>query len=103
MSIRNWYYSSASAPGIFNLSTVNYRDWYWSGWNVEQLDTTASIGHNLTLTLLGSDCPYGGHAGYVYLDGFGNVTPPQTPIPGSILLMGSGLLGLIGIGRRRLS
>jgi hypothetical protein len=37
------------------------------------------------------DCPYGGHAGYVYLDGFGGIIPPPTtPEPGTLALLGSG-------------
>ncbi len=97
--VYNVAYNSFTNGPIFH----RYSDWYWTNWQVEDLDVSARIGHDFTLTLLGSDCPYGAHGGYVYLDGFGRVIPPQTPIPGSLLLLGSGLLGLIGIGRRRLS
>ena len=63
---------------------------------------SAYVGDTFTLELLASDCPYGGHWGYVYLDGFGSVIPPvNTPEPDSLALLGAGLFGLGLIRRRR--
>ena len=75
------------------------------GWVVEQIDLAAlsAVGHDFTLTLLASDCPYSGHAGYVYLDGFGAVNPPtgQVPEPGSLALLGLGFAGLAAARQRQ--
>jgi PEP-CTERM motif len=83
-------YNSATAPsGLFNYTN----GWYFTDWQVQQLDVSQYQGDTFTLTLLGSDCPYGGHAGYVYLDGFG-AAPPQpgaVPEPASLVLAGTGL------------
>jgi hypothetical protein len=96
-------YSSASAPGTFHTAALN--SWWWTnGWTTEDVDLTllSAVGHDFTLTLLASDCPYGGHAGYVYLDGFG-AAPPQTPEPATILLFGAGLAGLAVVRRRKVN
>ena len=99
----NVSYSSADAASaaLFKTSTTpGYTDWYYTAWQVENLDVSASLGHTLTLTLLASDCPYGGHAGYVYLDGFGGAPPTQdpggspVPEPSTFVMLGSGVAAL---------
>jgi PEP-CTERM motif len=93
-------YSSASAPATF-VDLGN--GWFGSRWQNEQIDLAAlgAVGHDFTLTLLASDCPYGGHAGYVYLDGFANViVVDPVPEPATLALFGLGALGL-GYARRR--
>ena len=95
----NLTYNSYDNGSIFHP----YGDWYYTDWQIEQLDVSGLQGHDFTLTLLGSDCPYGGHAGYVYLDGFGAAPPPPgVPEPGTLLLLGSGGPLLAGWLRRRL-
>ncbi len=98
----NVSYSSASAAGT-SLFAESMLGWYYTSWQLQTLDVSALQGHDFTLTLLASDCPYGGHAGYVYLDGFGNVAPPvpdATPEPATLAFVGLGL-GVLGLGFRR--
>ena len=94
-------FSSASAPGTF----TQFGNWYSSGWQVESLDVSALSGHTFSLSLLATDCPYGGHAGYVYLDGFAATQVPNIPtaVPepetNAMLLAGLALMGAVA--RRR--
>lgn len=98
----NVTYNSATAPtGLFTQSSTG---WFYTDWQVQNLDVSANQGDTFTLTLLGSDCPYGGHAGYVYLDGFGSVAPPPSnaPEPATFSVMGAALLcGSFWLIRRR--
>jgi hypothetical protein len=89
----NVTYNSATAPsGLFTQSSTN---WFYTNWQVANLDVSKLQGDTFTLTLLAADCPYGGHAGYVYLDGFGSVIPPPSnaPEPASLSLVGASLVG----------
>lgn len=100
-SLYNVTYNSATAPsGLFTQSS---RGWFYTDWQVANLDVSARQGDTFTLTLLASDCPYGGHAGYVYLDGFGAVLPPpaSAPEPGSMSLMGLSMAGVAFYIRRK--
>lgn len=51
--------------------------WMFSDWNIVHIDTSALIGHELTLTVLAYDCALGGHGGYAYIDAF----QPEPIIP----------------------
>lgn len=106
-------YSSAGAIGSgttgVNWSTYNsgFSTWYSSGWVVESIDLVAlgAVGNTFTLSLLAADCFQTGHGGYVYLDGFGAVTPPTdpsaVPLPTAAWLFGSVLAGFAGFGRKK--
>jgi len=98
-------YNSADNGAIFNY--YNGSDAYWTQWQVEHIDLAALglQGHDFTLELLGSDCPYGGHWGYVYLDGFAPTAVPNgpsAPEPASLVLLGTGLIGLAVRARKAL-
>ena len=43
--------------------------WKVIPWQVVNIDVSNAIGNQITITVLAADCGYGGHGGYVYLDG----------------------------------
>lgn len=47
---------------------VNLGGWKAIGWQTVNIDLSNVIGHDVTLKVIGADCAYGGHGGYVYLD-----------------------------------
>jgi PEP-CTERM motif len=103
-------YSSASAT-TSSLFTHLSNGWYYTPWQVESLDVSALSGHTFSLGLLATDCPYGAHAGYVYLDGFGSTVVDPGPITPSVpepetyamMLLGLGAMGIVSRRRQKIS
>jgi hypothetical protein len=64
-----------------------------------------AVGTDVTVDLFVSDCAYGGHAGYAFLDGIGTVYQPPSgvPEPGMISMIMIGMLSLTGfaVSRKR--
>ncbi|TDR42542.1 hypothetical protein DFR29_108126 [Tahibacter aquaticus] len=76
--------------------------------NVDAVLPAGTVGQQIELTVIGADCSLGGHAGYVYVDGFGSAQvgggagtgTPAVPVPAldrlgmllmALLLAGCGL------------
>ena len=96
--IRREYNAGDGGTGVdarFSFDGANY---FTATWQIEQLAIDASLqGHDFLLSVLGADCQPTGHWGYVYLDGFGAVTPPTGGVPEpatwSMMITGFGLAG----------
>ena len=95
--------AGATGTGVDNRFNSLGDLFYTPNWQIEQLTIDSLLsGHDFTLSLLAADCEPTGHTGYAYLDGFGAVLPPpvDVPLPGTLALLGLGLLGL-GAARKR--
>lgn len=69
--VTNIAYSAYTAQNSTIFRPAGY--FVTTDWKVEDIDTTS--GHDYKLVFMAVDCYWGGHAGYVYVDGFGNAIP----------------------------
>ena len=97
------YLSSYYDPGT---TTSAGQDWKYTDWNIEHLNTSNYIGDQLQVQVIAAGCGLGGHAGYVYVDGFtaGDITvDPSVPEPSTWAGLAVALGGLAQIANRRRS
>jgi len=98
--IRREYNAAGGGGGVdARFSVDGNGNYYTKDWQIEQLAIGSSLGNDLLLSVIASDCEPTGHWGYVYLDGFGAVTPPPVgggipePSTWAMLITGFGLAG----------
>lgn len=100
-------FAYSGQPGVtFLQGTGNWK--YLPFQNVDAVLPLSAVGQQISLTVIGADCSLSGHAGYVYVDGFGSAPvggggtpPPVVPVPSldrwgmllmALLLAASGML-----------
>lgn len=71
--LTNVTYSAYTAQNAGSFFRDTGNGFVTSDWKVEDISTIA--GHDYEMLFVGVDCPYGGHAGYVYVDAFGGIVP----------------------------
>jgi PEP-CTERM motif len=106
--IRREYNAASGGGGVDPRFTLDAATgaFYTKDWQIEQLAIGAGLqGHNFLLSIIAADCEPTAHYGYVYIDGFGAVTPPSGAVPESstwsMMIAGFGLAGAALRYRRR--
>jgi PEP-CTERM motif len=98
------YNAAAGGGGVdprFNYYAPT--NFYGTPWQIERLTLPlTSVGHDLVLSILASDCEPTGHEGFLFLDGFGGDVP-VVPEPVSLLLVGMGLAAAVRRNRKRVA
>lgn len=95
----------ANEPGFTAIGTNATGDAgeIWFGSDVADVNLAGlNVGDQVKIDLFVRDCGLGGHGGLVFLDGFGTERPPDNvvPEPGTLMLLGTGLVGLVGLRRK---
>jgi|OpeIllAssembly_1097287.scaffolds.fasta_scaffold24303_3 hypothetical protein len=92
-------FTYSNQPGkTFLTGSGSYK--YTAFANVDIVVPAADIGNTLEIQAMGSDCSPAGHAGYVYLDGFGSaiVGPPGPTGPVDVPTLSEWALILLSLG-----
>lgn len=59
---------TCGAGGATTYLNAATSGWYYNKWKVSTMDLSTYIGDCITIEIYAIDCPYSGHAGYVYFD-----------------------------------
>ena len=111
-SVGNGPFPGVTGDLTGNALTLDMRSWtaFWNGTDFNQgaagvtATTDASGNFNTTWSAVVVGGAFDGQIGYWSLNGVAkaeSTPPPEVPVPAAAWLMGSGLLGLVGVARRR--
>lgn len=59
---------TCGAGGSTTYLNAGTSGWYYNKWKLNTMDLSGMIGQFVTIEVYAIDCPYSGHAGYVYFD-----------------------------------
>lgn len=78
-------FTYSNQPGRSFHTSNSGGTWKWTDWNnIDIVVPESSLGHSIEITASAADCAYGGHGGYVYLDGFGSTAAPTNAVVSSV-------------------